>query len=292
MKISPEGVLLVDKPPGPTSHDIVRGARAALDLRRIGHAGTLDPFASGLLALCLGRSTRIAQYLSGMDKSYRATARLGVSTSTHDPDGEVVAEDSCWRDLDEAAVGGVLGSFQGSIPQVPPRYSAKKLRGEAVHRRVRRGEVVHLDPVTIMVHEIELTRCSLPFVTFTARCSPGTYIRALARDLGRALGTGAHLTELRRTAVGSWSVRQAVRPGELRRAFASAAYLSPARALSHLPAVRVGVEEAARLVCGQAVAPSGERVPDADPVVVLEGGSVIAIGRGRDGILRPRKVFR
>ena len=287
-----EGVLLVDKPPGPTSHDIVRAARTALGLRRIGHAGTLDPFASGLLVLCLGSSTRISQYLSAMDKSYHATARLGVSTSTHDPDGEEVERNSRWRELDEDSVRDSLYAFRGVTRQTPPRYSAKKVRGEAAHRRIRRGEVVRLDPVPVTVYEIGLVRCSLPFVTFTVRCSSGTYIRALARDLGKALGTGAHLTELRRTAVGSMSVGQAAAPNGLRDAVPSIACLSPAKALAHLPTVQVGGEDAARLACGQAVEPSTEPVPEADPVVVLESGSLVAIGCGRGGVLRPRKVFR
>ena len=287
-----DGVLLVDKPPGPTSHDIVREARARLGLRRVGHAGTLDPFASGLLLLCLGPSTRISQYLSGMDKSYLATARLGVSTSTHDPDGDVVEESSRWRELDERAVRRALKAFQGSMRQVPPRYSAKKVRGVTAHRRARRGETVRLDPVPVELHEIGRVRCSLPFVTFTVRCSPGTYIRALARDLGGVLETGAHLTALRRTAVGRVSVRDAVSVREVRDDVPPAAHLSAAKALAHLPAVRVDEEDAARLARGLAIEPALEPVPEADPVLALERGTLVAIGVGRDGVLRPRKVFR
>ena len=287
-----DGVLLIDKPIGPTSHDIVREARARLGLRRVGHAGTLDPFASGLLLLCLGPSTRISQYLSAMGKTYQATARLGVSTSTHDLDGDVVDDSSRWRELDERTVRDALEALQGAILQVPPRYSAKKLQGTAAHRRSRRGEMVELEPVPVEVYEIREIRCALPFVAFAVRCSSGTYVRALARDLGAALGTGAHLTSLRRTAVGSLSVRDAVPVGELREEVPAAAHLPAARALAHLPAVRVGEEDAARLACGQAVEPTLEPVPDADPVVALERGTLVAIGVGRGGVLRPRKVFR
>lgn len=287
-----DGVLLVDKPPGPTSHDVVQEARARLGFRRIGHAGTLDPFASGLLLLCLGPSTRISQYLSALDKSYLATARLGVSTRTHDVDGEVVDERSGWRDLDEPAVRSALEAFQGSIDQVPPRYSAKKVRGAAAHRRVRRGEALRLDPVPVRVHEIGEIRCAFPFVTFTVRCSSGTYIRALARDLGTALGTGAHLTALRRTAVGSMRVGDAVPASALGRHFPPAAHLPAAAALAHLPAVRVGEDDAARLALGQAVTPALDPVPEADPVMALERGALVAIGVGRGGVLQPRKVFR
>ncbi len=287
-----EGVLLIDKPIGPTSHDIVRETRARLGLRRVGHAGTLDPFASGLLLLCLGPSTRISQYLSAMDKTYLATARLGVSTSTHDLDGDIVDENSGWRDLDERTVRDALEALQGPVLQVPPRYSAKKLQGTAAHRRSRRGETVELEPVPVEVYEIREIHCALPFVTFGVRCSSGTYVRALARDLGNALGTGAHLTSLRRTAVGSLSVRDAVPAGELREEVPAAAHLPAARALAHLPAVRVDEEDAGRLACGQAIEPTLEPVPDADPVVALERGTLVAIGVGRGGVLRPRKVFR
>lgn len=287
-----DGVLLVDKPAGPTSHDIVREARARLGLRRVGHAGTLDPFASGLLLLCLGPSTRISQYLSALDKSYVATARLGVSTSTHDLDGDVVEESPRWRELDERAIRDALEAFQGPILQVPPRFSAKKVRGAAAHRRSRRGETVKLEPVAVEVYEMGEVRCSLPLVTFAVRCSSGTYVRALARDLGKALGTGAHLTALRRTAVGSMSVRDAASASELREKPSPAAHLSAARALAHLPAVRVGEEDAVRLTLGQAIEPTLEPVPEADPVLALERGTLVAVGVGRDGVLRPRKVFR
>lgn len=286
-----DGVLLVDKPIGPTSHDVVREARARLGLRRVGHAGTLDPFASGLLLLCLGPSTRISQYLSAMDKTYLATARLGVSTSTHDMDGDAVSESPRWRELDERTVRHALETFQGPILQVPPRYSAKKVRGTAAHRRSRQGETVKLEPVPVEVYGVGQIRCALPFVTFAVRCSSGTYVRALARDLGEALGAGAHLTRLRRTAVGSLSVRDAAPADGLCDELPSAAHLSAARALAHLPAVRVGEEDAARLACGQAIEPTLEPVPEADPVVALAQGTLVAIGVGRGGVLQPRKVF-
>ena len=287
-----DGVLLVDKPAGPTSHDVVREARARLGLRRVGHAGTLDPFASGLLLLCLGPSTRISQYLSAMDKSYLAKARLGVSTSTHDVEGKVVDHRSRWRELDERTVRDALEAFEGPMLQVPPRYSAKKVRGTAAHRRSRQGEVVQLDPVPVEVHEIGEIRCVLPFVTFAVRCSSGTYVRALARDLGKTLQTGAHLTALRRTEVGSMSVRDAVPAAGLHEELPPTAHLSAARALAHLPAVRVSEEDAARLACGQVIEPSLEPVPEADPVMALQEGALVAIGVGRGGMLRPRKVFQ
>lgn len=286
------GALLVDKPPGPTSHDVVAQARIALDLKRIGHTGTLDPFASGLLILCLGTSTRIAQYLSDMDKTYEATARLGVSTTTDDLEGEIVKEDPEWRGLDEPAIREALRDLEERIEQVPPQYSAKKVGGEPMYRKARRGESVPLDPAPVTVHQIGLERLQLPYVSFEVRCSSGTYVRALARDLGEALGAGAHLTELRRTAVGGLRVEGAIQLDALKPgAELGAAHLSPARALAHLPTVRVTPEEAARLAQGQAVTPEHGAVPEADPIAVLQGDRLVAVAYGAGDALRPRKVL-
>ena len=288
----PVGVLLVDKPPGPTSHDVVAQARVALGFRRIGHTGTLDPFASGLLALCLGTSTRIAQYLSGLDKTYRATALLGVSTATDDVEGEVVKERAGWRGLHEPDVREALRALEGRLEQIPPQYSAKKVGGEPMYQKARRGESIPLDPVSVTVHRIGLEGMQLPYVTFAVECSSGTYVRALARDLGDALGVGAHLTELRRTAIGQMEVDEAIplkalRPGaELERA-----HLSPAQALAHLPTVRVTHEEATRLAQGQPVTPELGAVPEEDPIAVLEGDRLVAVGYRAGDALRPRKVL-
>jgi tRNA pseudouridine55 synthase len=315
-------VLPVDKPEGPTSHDVVARARRALGTRKIGHTGTLDPFASGLLVLCVGRATRLAEYLTGLPKSYMAEARLGVETDTLDREGRVVAETDGWEvlgweEIESAAVGLV-----GEIEQVPPQFSAKKVGGEAMHRKARRGEVVQLAPVPVTIDALEIEGVDLPTVTFAVRCSSGTYVRALARDLGERLGVGAHLTGLRRTSVGDHDLGRAVSlddldvPGIVERA-----RMSPVEALGHLPRIGVDAEAARRIRHGQRIRvdelPSGvasgvlgpaagpvnpfaERVGagpgsvDAaavEPVVVTCGPDLVAVARLAAGVLEPRKVF-
>lgn len=320
-------VVPVDKPEGPTSHDVVARARRALDIRRVGHTGTLDPFASGLLLLCVGRATRLAEYLTGLDKSYEAEALLGVETDTLDREGIVVAEHDGWEELDEGDIRRAMAELTGTIRQVPPQYSAKKVGGEAMHRKARRGEAVELAPVPVTVHVMDLVAMELPRVRFTVRCSSGTYVRALARDLGRALGVGGHLTALRRTAVGSFSVDEAVALAALEDDEAvSAARLSPMEAMERVQAVpRIDVddEQATRLRHGQrirlpdgsgvveaveesgaadvatgpgpavAALKSGPLVDAAGPRVlaVAHEGVLVAVGELEDGVLRPRKVF-
>src|SRR5690606_22555749 len=160
-----------DKPAGPTSHDVVRVARRHLGVRRIGHAGTLDPFASGLLLLCVGRATRLVEYLHERDKVYEAVARLGVRTETDDPDGDVLATSDAWPSLGAEAVRSALSELEGTRPQRPPAYSAKKVGGRPAHRRVRAGEVVDLPAVPVTIDRIDQVRVTLPDVSFRVRCS-------------------------------------------------------------------------------------------------------------------------
>lgn len=323
-------VLPVDKPEGPTSHDVVATARRALGIRRIGHTGTLDPFASGLLVLCVGRATRLSQYLSGLDKSYVAEARLGIETDTLDRDGAVVAESDGWSGLELEVVEAALSSLVGDVEQVPPQFSAKKVAGEAMYRKARRGERVALAPVSVTVHEIELVAVRLPTVRFAVRCTTGTYIRAIARDLGARLGVGAHLTELRRISIGRFRVAAAVSLDELAdEQRVARALVAPIDAVGHLARVEVDAETAERLRHGQRVRhldepklgtePRSERADDAlvgradsalasgsggtppfesgpvsrEPgvVAVSRAGDLLAIGRLEDRVLRPIKVF-
>ena len=298
-------VLPVAKPVGPTSHDVVAMARRSLGTRRVGHTGTLDPFASGLLVLCIGRATRLAEYLSGLDKHYVAEARLGVTTDTLDREGVVVSEHEGWQSLDEDAVRAGLRSFVGDLQQVPPQYSAKKVDGEAMHRKARRGESVDLAPVPVRVHSIELLRYEAPDVEFGVHCSTGTYVRALARDLGEVLGVGAHLTTLHRTRVGGFAVADALSVAALGSAASVAARrVSPLEALSHWTTVRVEGEEAERLRHGQRVrveapVPVGG-VREADEaeagsgeglVAVAHEDDLVAVARFENGVLKPAKVF-
>ena len=285
-------VLPVDKPVGPTSHDVVAAARRALGTRRVGHTGTLDPFASGLLVLCIGRATRLAEYLSGMSKTYHATARLGVTTDTLDRDGSLMLERDA-SSVDEAAIRQALAGLVGDIQQVPPQFSAKKVDGEAMHRRARRGEHVELPPVDVTIHEAELVSCDSSDLEFSVRCSSGTYIRAIARDLGEALGVGAHLTELRRTSVGQYRIEDAVSMDELAdEAVVARARVTPIAAMAHLEGIALEDEHAARLLQGQRIRIAGEgEGRSADRVAISFGEDLLAIAELDDGVIRPRKVF-
>jgi tRNA pseudouridine55 synthase len=286
------GVLRVDKPVGPTSHDAVALARRALRTRRVGHTGTLDPFASGLLLLCLGPATRLAEYLTALPKSYAATLRLGAATDTDDDTGALISSSDAWQDVSEAALRGVLAAQVGEIEQLPPVYSAKKVGGERMYAAARRGEAVERTPSRVTIHAIELTRFEPPEADFTVDCSSGTYIRAIARDAGAALGVGAHLTALRRTRVGAHDLQGAVPLDRLDDADAvAAAWVTPAEAVRHMPSAVVRGAELARLRNGGAVAVE-EAVPAGEPVALLsEGGELLAIGERIGERVQPRKVL-
>lgn len=199
----------MDKPAGPTSHDIVDRVRRALHVRRVGHAGTLDPFATGVLPVCVGRATRLARFLGEGEKEYEATIRLGFATTTDDATGEPLGPPAAvtvsGRQVEEAA-----RAFVGSLLQVPPAFSAKHVSGRRAYERARAGEEVAVAPSRVTVHEMRVGAVEGDRVEVLVRCSPGTYIRALGRDLGAALGTGGHLVALRRTRVGAFGLEQAV----------------------------------------------------------------------------------
>jgi len=286
------GILPVEKPEGPTSHDIVARARRSLDAK-VGHTGTLDPFASGLLLLCVGAATRLSEYLTSLEKSYVAEALLGERTDTLDPEGEVVERSEAWKELDRARIEVALAGLRGRIEQVPPRFSAKKVGGEAMHRRARRGEEVALNPVPVEIHALEIVAVDLPRLTFRVRCSSGTYVRALARDLGQRLEVPARLSKLRRTRVGAFSVEGALPPGALDDAEAvEEAWIEPARALGHLPSVEVSSLEVERLAHGRSLEAGERQLPRGDePVVFVHDGALVAVGETAEGRLRPRKVF-
>jgi tRNA pseudouridine55 synthase len=286
------GVLPLDKPEGPTSHDMVAQARRALKERRIGHTGTLDPFASGLLLLCVGRATRLAEFLTGLDKTYEAVARLGVATDSEDRDGTVISESDGWKALDAAVVEAALGGFSGVVDQVPPQFSAKKVGGEAMYLKARRGERVELPARQVNIHEIELLEMDLPDVRFRVRCSSGTYVRSLARDIGESLGVGAHLTYLRRTAVGAFAVEGSLQPAELEDPDrVEAMWIDPLAALAHLPRVEVDAQAAGDLRHGRRVPAPDAESEDLDPVAVAHGADLVAVGRISGGVLKPSKVF-
>jgi tRNA pseudouridine55 synthase len=251
-----DGILNVDKPAGWTSHDVVAFVRRVLDVRRVGHAGTLDPFATGVLLICVGHATRVAEYLTASDKTYHAVAELGVTTDTYDIDGPVQSRAPV-PPLSEEDLREALGAFQGEIEQRPPVYSAIKHHGVPAHRLARRGEPVELPSRTVRIHEIGLLEWRSPHLAFRVTCDAGTYIRSIAHDLGAQLGCGATLVALTRTRSGPFRVEDAVTPDALAEIVASGdveAYLHPIRdALYSLIPVPVTEIETMRLAQGQAI---------------------------------------
>ncbi|MCJ7628838.1 MAG: tRNA pseudouridine(55) synthase TruB, partial [Longimicrobiales bacterium] len=221
-----------------------------------------------------------------------ATVHLGVETRSHDRDGEVVSEVSGWRELGADELEVALAGLRGRISQQPPVYSAKKVRGEPAHRRVRRGETVELAAVEVEVYDLRVLEIDLPEVRLGVRCSSGTYIRALARDLGRSLKVGGHLSTLRRTGIGPFSSASASSLdslGDLE--VIQTRLISPTLALSHFPAYQVGPEEAARLCQGQSLSIKGDEIPEEIPVRVLLEGDLLAMAAREGDQLRPRKVL-
>jgi tRNA pseudouridine55 synthase len=207
------GFLLVDKPSGPTSHDAVDMVRRALHTRKVGHAGTLDPFASGLLIMAIGAATKQISRFVGLDKEYEAVIRLGAVSDTMDRTGKI--EHMACSVVSEPAILETLERFRGGILQTPPMYSAKKVGGKKLYELAREGKVIEREPVLVTVHELALVSCEWPYLKIRARVSSGTYIRALAHDIGAALGCGAYLEELRRTKIGSYAVEDAIPADQL-----------------------------------------------------------------------------
>src|SRR5215213_10259279 len=276
------GLLLVDKPAGMTSHDVVARARRVLSVRRIGHAGTLDPMATGLLVLGVGAATRLLGYAGGHDKTYEATIRLGQSTVTDDREGEVLTSTST-ADVADDAVRAALAGQTGPQQQVPSAVSAVKVEGRRSYDRVRAGEAVELAPRSVTVHALDVYRIERPTpdlidVHVTVRCTAGTYIRAIARDAGAALGVGGHLTALRRTASGPFDVGAAAPVEEAAAALAGGGgpgVLGLVEAATTVFPLRpVTAEEATALAYGQRIPATGGPGPHA---AVAPDGRLVAL---------------
>lgn len=204
-----DGILIVDKPRGKTSHDVVEFVRRLAGFRGIGHLGTLDPLATGVLVLALGRATRLARFYGGRRKRYTCAVRFGFATDTYDADGEALGPDSAPA-LNAEEIAAHAAQFVGKIMQTPPQFSAKKVHGRPAHELARKHKPVKLEPVEVEVYEFRLTAVEGPIARFVVECGSGTYIRSLAHDLGKLQGAGAHLAEIVRTAVGEFTLDQAV----------------------------------------------------------------------------------
>lgn len=203
-----EGILLVDKPMGCTSHTVVERLRRKLGIRRIGHAGTLDPIATGLLIILVGKATKLSQFLMNLDKDYEGTILFGQSTNTHDREGEI-EEEKPIPELDKTQMSGYLKQFIGDQHQIPPMFSAKKVKGLPLYKLARKGKVTERQPRLIRIFAFDLLSLYLPKLDFHISCSKGTYVRTIAHDLGQKIGCGAHLTALKRTAIERFDLAKA-----------------------------------------------------------------------------------
>jgi len=205
-----EGILLVDKPKGITSHDVVDRLRRKLKMKRIGHAGTLDPLATGLLIMLVGKATKVSQFLISLDKAYEGTFLLGVETDSQDADGEVVAQNPVPEGFSENKVREEMEGFLGDQYQTPPMFSAKKIDGVPLYKMARKGKTVEREPRFIRINQIKLDQWKSPVGTFFMECSKGTYVRTVVHDLGQRLGYGAHLQSLRRTRIDQFQISQSL----------------------------------------------------------------------------------
>jgi tRNA pseudouridine55 synthase len=294
-----DGILVIDKPIGPTSHDVVATARRILRAKRVGHTGTLDPNASGVLPLVIGRATRLAQFLTSDDKEYIATIRFGVVTDSYDSRGRVVAESGVMPPRE--AIEAALDRFRGEFDQMPPTYSAKNIDGERAYVLARRAKPVPLTAARVATRELELMNVAAPHAEVRIVCSAGFYVRSLAHDLGEVLGTGAILEGLIRTRSGAFSIQTALPFGDLAAGASAriqAALVPMTAALPHLPGVLLTAEGAQRVVHGLEIRPEdapGEPFPAA-PLVRLVGRDGRFLGLAKPskmpGFLHPAVVIK
>ena len=287
------GLLNLYKPSGPTSHDLVVAVRRGTRIKKVGHAGTLDPLATGVLVLCLGPATRLSAYVMRSPKTYVARVRFGVETDTYDGAGRIVAEDS--RPVERTHVEEALAQFRGTIAQVPPMYSAIKQGGRKLYELAREGETVARPPREVTIWRLELRRWEPPEADLLVECSPGTYIRSLAHDLGRVVGVGAHLAALERTASGAFTADEAVRWDEFQGAMHAGQWqrylLPPDLALRDLPAVHLDAAGADDVRHGRfiAVDPAAGDAPEAR--AYGPDGALLAILERRGTRWKPARVF-
>ena len=294
------GILLVDKPIGPTSFDVVKTVRRAMGLRKVGHAGTLDPLASGLLVVCAGQGTRLVPYLMDSEKRYLTTVALGTQTDTDDSTGKKIAE-AAVPTIDIESLATILEGFTGVISQVPPRFSALKKDGEAMYKKARRGEDIAPEPRNVTIHSISITSLSQTEIGLDIRCGKGTYIRSLAKDLARSLGTEGHLSALRRTFTSGFDVVDAVHMDHLDKMAGQdelrSKIISPADALHTYPKMEILPEDQLFVSDGRPIdAGNYEEIVEinSEGIVCLtrEDGHLLAIARLDDGRLKMERVFK
>lgn len=301
------GILIIDKPAGLTSHDVVSRLRRILQTKKIGHTGTLDPFATGVLVMLVGKATRLAKFLDKDEKSYAAIVRFGFETDTGDRMGELRATDHELRNLSVNEIEAVLPEFTGEIEQVPPMYSAKKVKGKKLYELARKGVEIKREPVNISVKNLEITNCEVTVndakgeiqdFELNVTCSAGTYIRTLAEDIGKKVGVPCHLAELRRTKAGRFEVSQAVtiegleeivKANELNKFL-----ISMNEAISHLPKVVLNTEEVELIKNGRRYYFDEQELTDQQAVRMIDAErNLIAVGyvNSNEKFIQPRIVM-
>ncbi len=289
-----DGIFNINKPQGMTSHDVVAAVRKISHLPRVGHAGTLDPMATGVLLVCVGQATRVAEYLTDHDKQYRARVRLGIETDTYDATGTVVNESPVTVSREQ--VEEALRSFIGKLSQMPPAYSAIKQKGVPLYKLARQGIDVETEPREVEISSIAVTEIALPDVEFLVHCSKGTYIRSLAHDLGEKLGCGAHLTALTRTASGTLSLHDSITLAQLGEAFTGGyadKYLIPVdEALLQFEALIVERPLVKRIQQGSAITTDRDYATPLLRVYSSTGELIALLERGiSPNEWKPKKVF-
>lgn len=287
------GILNIDKPQGLTSHDLVVKVRQASGIRRVGHAGTLDPMATGVLLVCFGQGTRVTEYLMESPKVYRAQVRLGITTDTGDAQGGVISR-SDPREITLQEIERALVSFQGRIQQVPPVYSALKEKGVPLYRLARQGVAIEPTPREVEILRLEVLDWASPFLEIEVTCSPGTYIRAVARDLGEKLGCGAHLSSLARLVCGRFTLEKAASLQEVEEAFHGGFWgllTHPIdEALLQFEALILDGEEENRVRHGQSIPGEPAKTPFLRAYSI--SGEFVALLAFEEGLWRPKKVFQ
>jgi tRNA pseudouridine55 synthase len=283
------GFLNIDKPLGMTSHDVVAAVRRSLHMKKVGHAGTLDPLATGVLVVCLGGATRLSEYVMASTKRYRARVRLGAVTNTYDAEGEPqpVAEP---MHLTQADVEAIFPRFLGAIQQLPPIYSAIKRDGKKLYQLARAGETVELEARTVTIHALTITDWALPEFTLEVVCGPGTYIRSLAHDIGQVLGVGGYLAGLVRTASGAFTLESAVTLDALGQGEPSTLIAPPEVAVAGWPEVRLDDSALDHVLHGRSLA-NADVADETLAAAYTPNGAFIAVLRAEAGVWRPLKVF-
>lgn len=285
-----DGWVILDKPVGITSTHAVSRLKRIFNAKKAGHAGTLDPLASGILPVAFGEATKTVPFVQDGEKAYRFTVRWGAETNTDDADGEIVARSESRPERE--AIAALLRTFIGTIAQKPPAFSAIKIDGERAYDLAREGETVDLAPRPVTIHDLRIVAHDLNETVFEAACGKGTYVRAIARDLGRALGCFGHVIVLRRTRVGPFSEAEAVPLGALEEPETAAQSLGPVEAgLGELTRILVDRSDAARLRRGQSMLLRGPDAPPSGAAYAACSGVVIAVGAVERGELVPSRVF-